>query len=262
MQQRILDSLSSAGSRLKIERAEKHIRDINALLEEFVASDFYSVEIETNGHCCPNYLRFHIDTSGFRLDIAAVVIGDALHNLRSALDLLYYAAILECGGRPTRWTRFPVFDTGKDVENKLREALKKKQITTGIQELLLDTIKPYEAGNYALWAVNELNITDKHQLLIPTLQLMRFVGICLEDEKGDVVMEDTAYFMDTSGRVRLDQELDCRTITLTDKGHAAATIMFNIGLPFQAQAVIPTLHQLVEVVSGVVESFRRAGFVK
>jgi hypothetical protein len=42
----VLDHFSA--SRLKIERAKKHIDDINALVLAFVKSDFYTITVEEN----------------------------------------------------------------------------------------------------------------------------------------------------------------------------------------------------------------------
>lgn len=256
----LLSFMPFSDSRLKIERAQKHVRDLKAMLDDFVLSDFYSVSIEQYRNSAPNFLRFEMDKSGFQSNVAAVIIGDALHNLRSALDLLYYRAILDGGCIATRWTGFPIFDTREQLINCLRERLKKQRITAAIHDFILETIEPYKAGNYALWALHDLNITDKHKLLIPTLQLMRFDGICLEDEKGEIVNESVAYFINSPGVVALG--FDTQTLTVKNKGHVAAAILFQLDTPFQAQAVIPTIHQLAEITLGVVESFERAGFVK
>jgi uncharacterized membrane protein len=76
---------------LKIERAEKHIRDLNALLETFVNSDFYSVSVYADRG--ENYIGFEFNKFKFPLIEAALIVGDVLHNLHSALDILYYRAV-------------------------------------------------------------------------------------------------------------------------------------------------------------------------
>src|SRR5271170_4894958 len=101
----VLDHFSA--SRLKIERARKHIDDVDALVLTFVNSDFYAISVEDNVERQAQFLRFDINKSPFPFHKAALHVGDALHNLRSALDLMCYGIVRS----PTKWTRFPIRDT-------------------------------------------------------------------------------------------------------------------------------------------------------
>ena len=163
----------------KIQRANKHIRDLNSMLSEFGDSEFYELTVEFDPIRKTNHLRFDIDASGFTTD-AALITGDVLHNLRSALDILYYEVVAE--GTGTRWTRFPICDKRGDLIRRLDAALSSHQVSIGMHDFIIDTIKPYQDGNYALWALHDLNILDKHKLLIPAMQVVRFEGVRLEDE--------------------------------------------------------------------------------
>src|ERR1700680_3024770 len=101
------------GSRLKIERANEHILDLNGVLLRFIRSDFYTVRVDRDARKGTSHLCIDFDPSPFPSEDAALVIGDALHNLRSALDLLYYEVVRECGA--SKWTRFPVRDTRDEL---------------------------------------------------------------------------------------------------------------------------------------------------
>ena len=46
---------------------------------------------------------------------AALITGDALHNLRSALDLLFYQAMHESTGTTDKYTRFPIRDERRNL---------------------------------------------------------------------------------------------------------------------------------------------------
>jgi len=83
---------------LKIGRAYKHINEIQSLLIEFAASDFYSVRIDYDAEKRANTVCFEIDKLKFPLYDSALAIGDAIHNLRSALDHLWYSVVMLCGG--------------------------------------------------------------------------------------------------------------------------------------------------------------------
>jgi hypothetical protein len=240
-------------SHKKIERAYKHIRDLDLMVGAFGESDFYSIAIDYDPRQRINHLRFMIDTSNFKSD-AAVITGDALHNLRSALDILYYQMV------PTKlrtnWTRFPICDTREELESRwLNSAIKQKQIGSKLGGFIINTVKPYAAGNPLLWALDDLNVIDKHQLLIPALQSMLFDGIRLEDNEDGSIISIKPIFMDESGSIRL-REFDYRKVTVKEKGHASAAVIFAIRVgAFEGEPIIPALTRIAEEVTRTVEAF-------
>jgi hypothetical protein len=119
----------------------------------------------------------------------------------------------------------------------------------------LDTIKPYETGNYPIWALDDLNIRDKHQLLVPVLKLMRVEGINLEDDKNRPFFKDGGVvFLDEPCSIRL-RDADDMNLTVKNKGHASATVLFDLGVPFECQAIIPSLNGIAEEVTRTIETF-------
>lgn len=238
-----------AASHLKVKRAEQHIDAIDHTLTEFLNSDFYTVSVDKNPERGSNHLCIDIKPTPFPFHGAALVIGDALHNLRSALDILYYGFV----SGPTDWTSFPIRDTREELVSRLESTLKKKQITSAVYDLILDNIKPYAAGNHALWGLHNLNVRDKHQLLIPLLKLFRFDGIRLEDDKHSPVNRSQQfYLMDESSRFRLPPDIN---IHVKDKGHASAAVLFDFGTVFQNEPVVPTLHGIADQVTRTIEAF-------
>ncbi len=248
-----------SGSRIKIKRAKKHIVDLRHLITTFIRSDFYSVSIEKD-RTGTNFLKFDFKVR-FPSEAASTILGDALHNLRGALDLLYYQIVLQGEGTLSRWTHFPIFETREELEAFLNEALKKKQITAAIHGLILATIMPYRAeasraaGNYPLWALHKLNIMDKHRLLIPARPHIGFAGLRLEDDQRTVLDEGVSYIIDDSGRVRLDAQ---GSVAIKNKAQARGTILFDGGLPHEWQPLIPALNGIAEEVTGTVKAFEVA----
>jgi hypothetical protein len=111
-----------------LERANKHIADIQFLLLEFTNDPrSYNATIKFDAKTGQNFLCITIREDLFPGDDAALIIGDALHNLRSALDLMYYQLVVSGGGTPTDWTHFPIEDTRKRlVDRWLGSALQTK----------------------------------------------------------------------------------------------------------------------------------------
>jgi hypothetical protein len=124
--------------------------------------------------------------------------------------------------------------------------------STTLWEFILDTIEPYKAGNYSVWALHDLDVSDKHQFIIPVLQLMCFSDIRLEDDEHLVLEPGRDYFMDSSCSVSIQ---GMGNFTLKDKGHAATNILFPIDVPFEGNPVIPSLLQLSQDVSGLIRAF-------
>ena len=114
------------------------------------------------------------------------MLGDAVHNLRCALDYAWMET-LKCsapsaiGGS----TKFPVRDTADELKAALQGA-KIHALSPGLFDLVVLKIKPYkEGGNFAVWPVHRLNNTDKHKLLVPLIQYSGVTGIDVEDETGN-----------------------------------------------------------------------------
>jgi hypothetical protein len=241
-------------SQRKVGWAEKHIGDLNSLLLRLQNTRHHAISVDQDAEK-RNWINVEYDPSALKADEAALIIGDALHNLRSALDILWHEVIRECGGTTTKYTRFPVRDTREELIPVLGNALKKKQISDPVHDLLLDTITPYEARNYFLWALDDLNIRDKHQLIIPVLNWTWIAGVCFEDDNG-TVYDAPVLVADKSFRGMLPIDPYYRkNLTVKDQGQASPNILFNHGFPFQGRPVIPALSGISKEVTRTIKAF-------
>jgi hypothetical protein len=241
-------------SHKKIIRAYKHVDDIYSLLKTFNESDCYDASIDNDPERGINFLCINLRSDKFPLDDVALIAGDALHNLRSALDLMYYQIVLAGEGAPTQWTRFPICNTRDELVGRWgSSAVKQKQITAPMRDFIIDRVQPYEAGNFLLWALDHLNIIDKHELLVPVLKLVGLMNVRLEDEQGRSV-GSTFYLMDESSRIRI-RDADDRKVTIKNKGHASTAIFFGETTPIPNDAIVIALSRIAEEVSHTVEAF-------
>ena len=79
--------------KLKVKRAEQHISDLNMRLAAYAKTDFYRLSINEDEKPGDSILQFQvIDPISPAI---SSVIGDAVHNLRSALDLLITGIVKE-----------------------------------------------------------------------------------------------------------------------------------------------------------------------
>jgi hypothetical protein len=238
-----------AGSWLKIERANQHISDLDSLLQAFANSDFYDLTVEKNVNTGENFLR--ISVKPLPAERYALIIGDALHNLRSALDLAYYQTVIFCKGTPTKWTRFPVRDTREKLVSVLDSALEKQQISAVVHFSIVELMKPYETGNPALWTLDDLNIIDKHQLLIPVVKLVILSNVRFEEKQQGKITGEFIFGDDVTTRIR---DADGLNLTVKDKGHATLRVILAHDI-VKLREVIPTLRGIAEEVTKAVNGF-------
>lgn len=101
----------------------------------------------------------------------SAIAGDALHNLRSALDNLAYELTVAYTGDPLPKriaddSMFPIFLTeGPDTNKKLKRRL--KGVHPEAQALIraMQPCNPGHGGRQNLrWVLNDLNVKDKHRL--------------------------------------------------------------------------------------------------
>jgi hypothetical protein len=147
----------------KTQWAKQHIDYLEAHIRDFIKGGPYELVTEDQD-----------DTGGVRYSVRVhrdpppewgLIIGDAIHNLRSALDHVVYTHIERATAEtPGRDIGFPVFDS----EEKFNKEFGRKVKGASAEVVnLIQLAKPYPEGTKALWQLHMLDIIDKHQLLIP-----------------------------------------------------------------------------------------------
>jgi hypothetical protein len=109
---------------LKLDRARVHNRELALILDEFRARNPYTLDPESTAN--PNRVAYRLRIHEETPRDAAVVLGDALHNLRSSLDALAYGmAVRRLGGELTekqaKATAFPCAETPTAFSEWMRD---------------------------------------------------------------------------------------------------------------------------------------------
>jgi hypothetical protein len=147
---------------LKVERAKEHVRDLETRMIGFMRQKPYravlSQEMATGQHVISAQVEEQPPIWW------GAIAGDAVQNLRSALDLLVYQLVLSNGREPTSETGFPV-----GLSPSAYAALSERRLTgvAGAVRSQIDALRPYRGGNPALWRLEELAIVDRRTGLIP-----------------------------------------------------------------------------------------------
>jgi len=168
--------------RVKIERAKKHLIDLEA---EIVAHRDRNLSVVIGAHT-RGFVQMSEYSSPVTLPVlpwsAVASARDVVHNLRSALDHLAHqlASVGSPGKEPTRRIEFPM---ARDLATY--EKTKAPKVEGMRQEAIeaIDALKPYKGGNDDLWRIHELDNTDKHRGLFTVGRDYLFTSDWMPDGK-------------------------------------------------------------------------------
>jgi len=187
---------------LKIQRAEKHMVDINQEAMRYAESHPYACErIRLLDSEDTIWGRFRITKQPDPM--IAIMLGDFIHNLRSALDWVFVA----CSPRKHRYkASFPILF--KDVFAKNADGnfmfsdTERKNVETGLQGLhpearaLVIKLQPYHLGanthRAILGLISRLENADKHRQLIA-------IGCGGQDFRGSLTIPDVPESFEVAG---------------------------------------------------------------
>jgi hypothetical protein len=234
------------GPRLKIKRANQHIGELNESLNAFVKTDFCRISLENNGG---KYI-VKMDTTKPLPCEWPLIIGDAIHNLRSALDIAQCELVSLAGGAPTDWTRFMFAENRNELIDKLGKGVLKG--APDVVVMIADVIKPYTTRDNPLAAMHSLDIADKHTLLLPVIGITQLRGMDATIAGFGKLTNNT--FSVSHGAIMFPVISDA-PIQITRQGEPSFGITFGEGQPLEGQAIIPTFHQLSQLVSNVIDTF-------
>lgn len=172
---------------------------------------------------------------------AICMAGDTVQNLRSALDHLANQLVwVGSGGSPSRRVEFPI---AKDSMTYEREKATKVKGMCPKAIKAIDDLKPYKDGNAALWKIHELNNIDKHRTLFTVDKDCVMLDDWLPAYGYLLKAGDPTFFGVFDDEVEKNMELEI------DEALGEPKIS-------EGDALLPTLHQLVDFVDDLVLRFK------
>lgn len=236
--------------RAKIKRAYSHIDELRKLTTP-LSRDLYALTLE-HGPVVPYANRSqHVLRYRPKDDIAeavALIIGDFLNNIRSALEHL--ASGIVRTQKPGAEVHFPIRRARKDLIAASELAAIEKTLP-GSKKLLLDQIRPDGGPNEATWAFASINNDDKHNLLVPTVAVTTIGNLNLRT--GGVTLANCAIGFDATREAIVVQSAS--PIAIENNFQTTVDVRFGQGNPFENEPVIPTLLQVAEVVAETLGAF-------
>ena len=185
----------------KISRARKLVDDLEAEIGAFW--DARPCELEIVASQSVGEGSFRVKRMRAVPDSIPLIMGDAAHNLRSALDHFAWAAVW-AQDRGTR-TYFPVWGkTAAPGPGEWREYVCRqlKGAPAGLIEAIAK-LEAWETGRDSLlWPIHELDRIDKHRLLLSVA--VAVTGIGLDGDSYELAVVKKYSGMDKSGPLLLE----------------------------------------------------------
>jgi hypothetical protein len=250
---------------VKIERADQHVRDLERRSVAFLKAPPYRLifkkEPETGDTVyCWKRRASH---PGIPLEWGAIA-GDAIHNLRSAIDILWHQATAATANR-SRGTYFP-FVGAEKLEARLRR-VKEPSLKAALQ--IARGFKPYQTGNEQLWLLHQASIMDKHQ--VPMIVVCVFEAGAFDIRppswwsEADLILQGDLRFTDPAlvedgvefARTRYGQGLKFNKQIKPTFG-----IAFGKCGALQGKPVLKTLREFTSIANAIAEAFLRGGLIR
>lgn len=207
----------------------------------------------------------------------SAVIGDAIHNLRSSLDLLVCELVRAEGKEIKTNTGFPVFKNATAFTNAFKFGTP-GQIKGAPQAAvnLIKKARPYKGGEDAFWKLHQLDNVDKHKLLVPVG--MAYTSVILDFARAFDNMPDLPPelnippdFSMPIGLRPADRQFPLKDGTplfrvpvegrsgpgaqMHNNPQFAFEVAFGEGEVVKGESLIPTLLELVQFVEGFIKLF-------
>jgi hypothetical protein len=247
------------GIRAKIERADEHIKNLNTEITAFLNNDAYRILTHRDADLRQATLSIAGPEPPLRF---SAIAGEVIHQLRSSLDYLIRALVIENNQSPTERHQFPVCTT----REKYEAAIKARRIegVAASAAATVESLQPYTdaktADTHTLRVLQDLDNTDKHRLLVVVTAVASLNDVVFQEMDRDVVITD----MSPPQWPLRPSEHGTKALTITFNrpepgvqmtGKASYQIAFDEFGPFREQPVIERLQEMRDRVVWAINLF-------
>jgi hypothetical protein len=238
------------GPRLKLKRARKLLTELETEIAAYVAREPIWLEI-TEGKTFIGK-KWNVDVREEVPQEFSAIIGDLIHNLRAALDLLA-CELVRLNGNDDDDVYFPFSESESEFDKQLR----RRNMDRASPEViaLLHRMEPWPGGNKALRAVHDLDIIDKHQMLVPISDVTGTPDVPWSQAFRVGPIRTGAAFTVHPHQQDLPVGHRRLGICVLSFPIAYGTASGLRKAPFGGKPLLPGLESLVQLVDSVIESF-------
>lgn len=218
-------------ARLKLAHGNSHVNNLQKLIDEVV------------NPIAAGPIRAAVQIIPFPASVP-LGLGDAIHNLRTALDLLA-GDIVRLNGKSAADVYFPFCENADFLDQMIKRRKFHRASPEAVD--LLKSMAPYKGGNTLLRALHDLDVMDKHQLIVPVSATTHVRGLSSTYSHGGYVSIPHA---NVPGVMRIAPG-GVTTGTVETK----VVFSQDAPAPLPGRRVIKTLQEMSEVVAKIIEDF-------
>lgn len=170
---------------LKVERANKHIGDVKDAIR--LLEQTYTGDIQIDKETGRQEITHRVPQFAVDLQKLSLIVGDAIHNLHTALDFAWCDTIKRrLPDKLSPYTKFPVAKTAQELEARLHGIQVDSRCKT-LFDFIVSVVRAYDGPhNSAVWTLHDLDINDKHVILLKHAPHAAIQGIVLRDNDGHI----------------------------------------------------------------------------
>lgn len=228
----------------KVERGQKHAADLRVIIEDYAERARLTFDARQSS-TLPNHVNYHAAFDPAPPDEIPYILGDSIHNFRAALDLMI-CDIARLRGKSTDDLKFPFMSNEEALREKVYGA-KYRRLGPDVQCALMD-LKPYKEGNALLRGLHDLDIMDKHALILPMFAIGQY-------KLDTPVVKVSGVYPTIEGALLCVARKDQPSENVLPTQVGAIVPIFAAETPFPHQPVLDMLKDISALVADVVQGF-------
>lgn len=246
-------ALDFSGPLLKVERADKHIKELQILLRRYAADNAKRFSIQNQKRALK---QGRIIQDAQPAKHTPTVLGDALHNLRASLDHAYCILIEANGHSTTDRSSFPFTKDWASMKGSIKGHMKSGNgPSPAVVDYIETEIQPHPGGKHNLFDLHRLDIADKHQCILPmSADLHIKHAEVVDPTTGETCAElkDVAFMGFANSSIGIQRGLFVTEHDLK----SAFDVRFGKGQPLEGERLLPTVKALREAVQDSLNGLR------
>jgi hypothetical protein len=243
------------GPRLKLARAKEQIIHLDALSAKFFREHWRAIIVDKPQS---GERAIHVKADQPIPPQFGVLIGEIVHNLRSALDIAVWHFVAPHSPKKEDRVQFP-FTLEKE---RLPASIANRQIDVAGEEVaqVIREAEPYYGGRGDLWSLHKLSILDKHRILTPVGHIASFENFNprnFDPSAPEIATYDRFGFVGGENQDVLRWPSDLRPLAHKRELDCTFELMFAKDQPFTSSRVISTMDKVMKRVGSVIGQFER-----
>lgn len=242
-----------SGPKVKLSRAKGHLKEFEQIARDYFDTyeDISHSDAETGERVVMVRVREKPP------DELSVIVGDIVHNLRSALDQLICGLVRANQKQVSYGNGFPISSSKKKFDSN---KVGKLRNVTPKAHRFIDRLKPYLGGSDLLWLLAELDNLDKHNEIVPVamgtaqvrVRMLPIVSL-LPEEVTPTGASPVPIAIGDNEIHRLPREL----LAVTSGGRVGFNLVFGKTRVTKGEIITRVMEEMINLVDRIIDIVER-----